>query len=139
MLKDVVFDSVFCSDLDRARKSLEFILAELDCNIDVNYCEEIREIDFGKFTGGNIDELKDTILDYKSHKSKSYPGGESGDSFNNRVINFVEDVRNRYEGKTLLFMSHFGVIETILKHYIKDLDGKLNTRNLDNKLNTKEL
>ena len=62
MLRDVVFDSVFCSDLGRARKSLDLILAELDCSIDVNYCEELREIDFGEFTGRNIDELKDTIF-----------------------------------------------------------------------------
>ena len=130
-LKDSTFDSLFCSDLERARKSLEIIVTEWDCDISIKYRPEIREIDFGQFTGKNIDEMKDIILSYKADKTKSYPDGESGCAFGERVINFVEDVLARYEGRTVLIMTHFGVIESILKHYIKELDDRLNTKNYD--------
>ena len=62
---------------------------------------------------------------------KHYPDGESGDSFSKRIIDFVEKVLHRYEGKTVLFMTHYGVVETILKHYVKGPDKRLNTSNYD--------
>ncbi len=130
-LKSVFFDAIYCSDIKRAKKSLEILLGELDRKIEVNYCANIREIDFGRFTGSRIEDIKDVILFHKKHLSKYYPGGESGDSFGRRVINFVESVLGKYEGKTLLFMTHYGVIETILKRYVKKLDNKLNANNYD--------
>lgn len=131
-LKTVIFDAIFCSDLKRARKSLEILLDELNIRIDVNYCTEIRELDFGQLTGKKIDDVKEIVLYHKSHTWKHYPDGENGDSFNKRVIDFVEKVLDKYEGQTLLFVTHFGVIETILKHYVLKLDSnRLNTNNYD--------
>ncbi|ODS33615.1 MAG: phosphoglycerate mutase, partial [Candidatus Scalindua rubra] len=130
-LKGIAFDAIFCSNLERARKSLEILLEELDSNIDVNYCTEIRELDFGQFTGKNIEDVKEIILLHKKQTWKHYPDGESGDSFSKRIIDFVENVLRRYEGKAVLFMTHYGVIETILKHYVKKPDKRLNTRNYD--------
>ena len=131
MLKGIMFDAIFCSDLERTRKSLEILLEKLDSNIDVNYCTEIRELDFGRFTGKNVDDVKEMILLHKKQTWKHYPDGESGDSFSKRIIDFVENVLRRYEGKIVLFMTHYGVVETILKHYVKKPDKRLNTRNYD--------
>ena len=131
MLKGIIFDAIFCSDLERTRKSLEILLEKLDSNIDVNYCTEIRELDFGRFTGKNVDDVKEMILLHKKQTWKHYPDGESGDSFSKRIIDFVENILRRYEGKIVLFMTHYGVVETILKHYVKGPDKRLNTRNYD--------
>ncbi|KKM79662.1 hypothetical protein LCGC14_1347660 [marine sediment metagenome] len=130
-LKGIIFDAIFCSDIERARKSLEILLKGLDININVNYSAEIRELDFGRLTGKKIDDVKDIVLYHKSHTWKFYPDGESGDSLSKRVINFVETVLDKYKGKTLLFMTHYGVIETILKHYVEKLDDRLNVNNYD--------
>lgn len=127
----VVFDTIYCSDLGRTRKSLEILLEELDINIDVNYCADIREMDFGQFAGKNLEDVKEIILLHKEQTWKHYPDGESGDSFSKRIIDFVENVLRRYEGKAVLFMTHYGVVETILRYYIKKLDKRLNTRNYD--------
>ncbi len=35
-LKGIIFDAIFCSDIERARKSLEILLKGLDININVN-------------------------------------------------------------------------------------------------------
>ena len=130
-LKGIIFDAIFCSDIERARKSLEILLKGLDINIDVNYSAEIRELDFGQLTGKKIDDVKDIILFHKRNTWEFYPGGESGDSLSKRVITFVETVLDKYKGKTLLFMTHYGVIETILKHYVEKLDDRLNVNNYD--------
>ncbi len=130
-LKGIRFDAIFCSDIERARKSLEILLRGLDIDIDVNYSAEIRELDFGRLTGRKIDDVKDIILFHKRNTWKHYPDGESGDSLSKRVIKFVETVLDEYKGKTLLFMTHYGVIETILKHYVEKLDDRLNVKNYD--------
>ena len=131
MLKGIMFDAVFCSDLDRTRKSLEIVMGELDINIIVNYCSDLREIDFGQLSGRDYDAVKDIILMHKNQTERHYADGESGDSFSKRVLGFVETVLGTREGETILFMTHFGVIETILKHYIKKPDDRLNTKNYD--------
>ncbi len=131
MLKGIIFDAIFCSDLERARKSLEILLDELDTNIIVNYCADLREIDFGQLTGRNIEDIMDIIQLHKKQTHRRYPDGESGDSFSKRVLDFVEMVLDLHVGGTILFMTHFGVIETILKHYINKLDDRLNTKNYD--------
>jgi Fructose-2,6-bisphosphatase len=131
MLKGIIFDAIFCSDLERTRKSLEILLDELDINIIVNYCADLREIDFGQLTGKNIEDIKDIILLHKKETQRHYTDGESGDSFSKRVLGFVEMVLDVHEGGAILFMTHFGVIETILKHYINKPDDRLNTKNYD--------
>ncbi len=131
-LKGVTFDAIFCSDLGRTKKTLEILLEELDINIDVNYCTEIRELDFGQLTGKKIDDVKEIVLYHKSHTSKHYPEGENRDSFNKRVIDFAEKVLDQYKGQTVFFMTHYGVIEAILKHYVGQPDNdRLNTKNYD--------
>ncbi len=127
----VVFDTIYCSDLGRTRKSLEILLEELDINIDVNYCADIREMDFGQLSGKKIEAIKDVIQHHKEQTHIHYSGGESGDSFSKRVLSFVEMVLGMHEGGAILFMTHFGVIETIVKHYVKKLEDGLNKKNYD--------
>ena len=129
--KGGAFDAIFCIDLGRARKSLEILLEELDSNIEVNYRAEIRELDFGRITGKNIEEVKKVILLHKKQTWKHYPDGESGDSFSKRVLSFVEMTLGRHVGGTILYMTHFGVIETIVKHYVKKLEDGLTKKNYD--------
>ena len=40
-------------------------------------------------------------------------------------------VLGMHEGGAILFMTHFGVIETIVKHYVKKLENGLNKKNYD--------
>ena len=131
MLNGIMFDAIFCSDLERTRKSLEIVLEELDINAIVNYCSDLREIDFGQLSGRNFDAVKDIILLHKKQTQRHYADGESGDFFNKRVLGFVETVLGEREGETILFMTHFGVIESILTHYSIRLDDRLNTKNYD--------
>ena len=47
------------------------------------------EIDFGKYTKKNINEIIDIIKVHKKNTSKPYPDGESGDMFKERVMRFM--------------------------------------------------
>lgn len=117
-LKDIAFDAVYCSPLGRAKASLEILFNELVQKKDVVYLSEIMEIDFGKYTKKNINEILEIIHEHKKNTWKPYPDGESGDMFKERIIRFINEFVLTSKKKCILVMTHYGVIETILHHYI---------------------
>lgn len=60
-LKDISFDSAFCSPLSRARETAELILG--DRPVQVQPDDRLREIVFGIGEGGNILEIRETPED----------------------------------------------------------------------------
>lgn len=133
-LKEILFDAIYCSPLGRAKRSLEILLeglnpvSEAPCHQQshalqnysrsVFYSREIMELDFGILTKRAIDDVKDIIIEHKKDTSKPYQGGESGDMLKERVIRFVNRLISSKEGSRFLVITHFGVIETVLRHYI---------------------
>ena len=116
-LNDITFNVIYCSPLGRARFSLDILLKELKQNTNVAYLDELMEIDFGKYTKKNINEIIDIIKVHKKNTSKPYPDGESGDMFKERVMRFMSKFILKSDDKCFLVMTHYGVIETILQHY----------------------
>lgn len=133
-LKEIPFDAIYCSPLGRAKRSLEILLdglnpvSETACHQQshefrnysrsVFYSKEIMELDFGTLTKRAIDDVKDIIIEHKKEMSKPYEGGESGDMLKERVISFVNRLISRKDSSCILVITHFGVIEMILRHYI---------------------
>ena len=118
-VKDTVFDAIYCSPLGRARYSLEIIVKELNVKAKVQYIDDIKELDFGELTKKPFSEVYDIITYHKRYSDLSYPEGESGDMFKNRVLNFVEDRILGSDSKYFFVVTHFGVLEAILRHYAK--------------------
>lgn len=116
-LKDISFDTIYCSPLGRAKTSLEILLKELEQKTNVVYLNELMELDFGKYTKKNINEIINIIQEHKENTSKPYPGGESGDMFKERVMRFINEFIQKSDSKCFLVMTHYGVIESILRHY----------------------
>lgn len=117
-LKEIAFDAIYCSPLGRTRSSMEIIIKELNEAKRVIYLNEIMEIDFGQYAKKNIEECKDIIHDHKNNTWKPYSGGESGDIFKERVMGFMERFVLQNDGRCFLVLTHYGVIETILRHYV---------------------
>ena len=108
--------ATFCSPLFRARDTLDRIRGHLVLNGPVRYDPRLMEIDFGRLTGRPVAEVLPLIQTHKAQTDLAYPGGESGRDLRARVLAFLDEVTAAHAGRHLLVMTHFGVIETTLRH-----------------------
>jgi len=114
----------YCSPLPRARETLRRVRAALGADGPVSYDPRLMEIDFGELTGRPVLDVLPTIQRHKREPSLPYPGGESGADLKGRVLNFLNEVAGDGSAgpagpdRSVLVMSHFGVIETALRHYM---------------------
>jgi broad specificity phosphatase PhoE len=128
-LEREVFNRVFASNLCRATEGARIIAGD---GAPIVAVEEFAEIDFGRFEGLTIDEIRRAAPDeferwqrLRLDASYRYPEGESGAEFRNRVKLGMErmfetwrDGRGEFSG-TALLVAHRGVIRIILEHLIQ--------------------
>ncbi len=94
-LLPIHFDAVVCSDLTRCVDSTR-ILTE-NRKLSITYTALLRERDWGSFTGRNIQDIQHT----------TFPGDvESVEDLLTRAGHFLQFIRENYEGKTILVVSH---------------------------------
>lgn len=109
------FNAVYCSDLGRARHTVKILGEALSSLPEAVYSKELREIDFGEYTGMKKEEIMSAILRHKADTRMKYPGGESGDDLKKRVFKFLSLCFDHHENETLLVVSHYGVMETVIR------------------------
>jgi broad specificity phosphatase PhoE len=112
-LRQEVFDVVVASPLRRSWQSAAVIAPSAQ----VQLVPEFREVDFGRWEGMRVDEVKaaDPVLyeDWRSHKPDfGYPGGESRAAFRERVGRGLARLEQTGAQGALLVV-HKGVIRTI--------------------------
>lgn len=103
-LKGKKIDLIISSDLLRARESAEILSREL--GVEIIFDKRLRDIKAGIFEGK---PLKEHLAFWKSYSDafrKRPKGGENYNDVKMRMINFLRDIDNRYEGKTILILSH---------------------------------
>lgn len=123
-LEDVQFDAAFSSDLIRARKTAEAVA--LQKQLVVNTTELLRERYFAQFEGKTYDEYIKTnqhILEQlKQLPLETYfttrrgEGVETEDEMYQRFLIFIREIAVTYSGKTVLVVSHGGIIRSVLLH-----------------------
>lgn len=105
-LSDLHFDSVWSSDLARARRT-----AQLAGFLRAYPERRLRELDFGGCEGLTWDQLdgltRDDLMAYEGFRA---PGGEATADLTRRVTEFVETLP---EGRHLVF-THGGVVRSLL-------------------------
>jgi len=106
-----------CSPLERTRATLRRVRAALGADGPVRYDPRLMEIDFGELTGHPVLDVLPRIQRHKRNPSLPYPGGESGADLKRRVLDFLEEATGNGAAGPVLVMTHFGVIETALRHY----------------------
>jgi len=103
-LKDKIdvksFDVVFCSDLKRAVDSAKLGFAD---KYKIIPDKRLRECDYGDFTGKPAKEFKDRIIDYVE---LPFPNGESYKDVEKRVADFLEFLKQNYDGKHVAIVAH---------------------------------
>ncbi len=120
-MKKVSFDHIYSSDSMRA---------ELTAKSITNYTEHllkydirIREKNLGVFEGLTSDEAKGKYPEmFKLFKNagKNYviENGESTQQLLDRSLEFIEDIRVRHSGQSVVIVTHGGVVRVLLKHIL---------------------
>lgn len=119
-LKDVKFEAVFSSDLIRAKKTAEIIV--LEKKLAINTTRLLRERRYGKLEGSPRTEMEKfhKIWEGLSKKERltfqPFDGYETDGKAIARFITFLREISTVYSGKTVLVVSHGGIIRALLNH-----------------------
>ena len=110
---------IIASDMIRARQTAQAVADRL--NLPVYTDHRLREQDFGKYEGTS---RADAV--YQAEKRKfahNHYGGESIMKLAQRVYNRMDEIVEKYSGKTVLIVCHGGVCRTI-KTYFQDMENE---------------
>lgn len=95
--KDLKFDVIFTSDLIRAIETANIAWPQYQKIQDAR----LRECNYGDYDG----ESKKIVV-YEEHIEKTFPNGESLKDVEKRMADFIQDIKSKYEGKTVAIVAH---------------------------------
>jgi len=103
-LKDKIdpksFDIVFCSDLKRAVDSAKLTF---DGSVEIIQDKRLRECNYGEFNGKSseiVEPMQEKNIDRK------FPGGESYEDVKKRIGDFLNFLKENYDGKHVAIVAH---------------------------------
>ena len=103
-LKNEKIDLIFSSDLQRTKETAQ-IIGEI-LNIKPIFSKKLREINAGIFEGKSLKEYQSFWENYSQRFQKRPKGGENYQDVKKRVFKFIKELENKYQGKTILIISH---------------------------------
>jgi alpha-ribazole phosphatase len=116
------FDTIYSSTLGRCMTTAKIIAQSQGAT--PQSCEDLNEIDFGFIEGLTFEEIKQKHPDLAQVMSiwksrPAFPGGESFDQLNERVLKFASmlDTTDGY-GKVLV-VAHAGIIRLLICNLMK--------------------
>ena len=118
-LKPIKFNAIYSSQLIRAYETAEI----LNCNnIDIITIDNLKERNLGNWEGCAIDlahnkEKEMGISNMNQHEFINYKLDESTESLSevfNRLNNFIQDIKSKHLGQTILLSSHSAVLNSVL-------------------------
>lgn len=113
-LKDEAIDLIICSPLKRAMQTAKIINENRD--IPIIYDERISERDFGEFQGLTRENCDGSALwDYD--KNYKFEKAECVRDFFDRVYNFLDEIKIKYQDKRVLVVCHGGVSIPIQSYF----------------------
>lgn len=124
-LKDIKFDNVFSSDLLRTKETAEIIALERKLKVETT--KALRERRWGHLEGEStkiisvIEQLKDKLDRVERLKYKPSPDIESDEEIASRAFTYLREIAVGYSGKTILIVSHGGVMRILLDHLGKEV------------------
>lgn len=112
-LENVDYDIVIRSPMHRAEQTAEII--NQGRNVPIIVDERMRERKLGELEGHPItNELESRIWNYELNAPIN--GGESLHEFEKRILDFLEDIKQKYKDKTVLIVAHGGVAKVLKAH-----------------------
>ncbi|HEY4525923.1 MAG TPA: histidine phosphatase family protein [Candidatus Paceibacterota bacterium] len=113
--KDKHPDAIFCSDLERSYKTAEIAFAGK--NIPIIKDTRLRECDYGEWSGRPSAEVEP---ERGNRIDTPFPGGESYEQTTARMGDFLNELKEKYDGKTVMIIGHRAT-QYGLEHLIKGL------------------
>ena len=108
---------VVSSPIARTRETASIVATRLGIPVEIN--EDIAEISFGDWDGHTNQEVAENWPDqyeqWRGDVKISPPGGESLEEFDVRVQKGLADILEKYEGQTVIVVSHVMPIRGFLK------------------------
>lgn len=95
------FDAVFCSDLSRAYRTAE--IAFEGCGVPIIQDARLRECDYGEWTRRPSVDIEAERI---NRITVPFPGGESYAQTSLRMLNFLNEISQTYDGKTIMIIGH---------------------------------
>lgn len=112
-LENVKYDVLICSPMHRAIQTAEII--NKDRNVPIITDERIRERKLGDLEGNKVtDETEKKIWDY--NLNYQIPNGESLHDFEKRILEFLDEIKQKYTDKTVLIVAHGGIAKVLKMH-----------------------
>jgi isoleucyl-tRNA synthetase len=100
-------DLIITSPFNRTEETGNIVRAELGLREDQMIQDErVHEIGMGIYNGKTIEEYHSHFSSYEERFTKPVPEGETCNDVRKRVGEFLNDIDSRYEGKTILIVSH---------------------------------
>jgi len=127
-LKDIKFDVIVSSALERAKQTAEIIKKRFDVPLEI--VPQFGERDFGSLTGKTWDEMgeitglgKDKIMELDLSQNYDYRpyGGQSAEEVEKALKDGLTLLKNKYVDKKLLVVAHGGVIRLMHHFYTEEL------------------
>ncbi|MFI7134044.1 bifunctional RNase H/acid phosphatase [Nonomuraea sp. NPDC050153] len=110
-------DAIVSSPLKRARQTAEAVARRTGLDVEVD--EDLRELDFGEWEGHTFTEVQRRwpaeLSTWLADPETAPPGGESFATVARRVQAAGERLVERYEGRTVLAISHVTPIKMLLR------------------------
>ena len=116
---DKGIDVILCSPMLRARQTAQAVSDAIGVPIQID--ERLIELDFGAFEGGS--RFDPEFQRTRAQMPTRYPGGESAFDLAHRVYSCLEEVKEKYAGKTVLLVCHGGVCRMV-RSYFEDLTNE---------------
>lgn len=107
------FDAVFTSDLKRSVDSANITFKE---TLPIISDERLRECNYGDFNGRESSVVEPM---QEENISKPFPNGESYEDVKSRVLDFLKNLKQKYQGKHIAIVAHKApqlAIEVILNN-----------------------
>lgn len=116
------FDAAFSSDITRAKRTAEIIVADRELAVITN--KLLREQSFGRFEGKTVDEFRSELKEKIDERAKltedQWPTFrlheeiETDDEIGSRFITFLRETAVAYVGKKVLVVSHGAMMRVLL-------------------------
>lgn len=99
-IKNKKFDGVFCSDLKRAVDSARLTFKGI---APIIRDRRLRECNYGEFNARSSAIVEPM---QKNHIAEKFPEGESYNDVKDRIADFLEFLRQNYDGKSVAIVAH---------------------------------
>ena len=110
--KDKKIDLIISSPLDRCKQTASIISNQ----IPIIYSDSLLGRDHGEFTGKPKNSINfDEYWNYK--KDIQYEKAESVKALYNRVAKLIEEIKEKYNGKNIIIVTHSGIMRVLYYYF----------------------